>query len=137
MGGVLAHLVHVLLLQDVNLFGGVTPACHLLYDESATSHLMNSWFLHLAFCDSFSTCLCIDGGLLWRLVFQCAPPQLSLLPWPSFHLSVLLPHLPWMLIHPRFLRHPILLSDGDILSVIASDYHFCFISRDETFFPIL
>ena len=78
MGSVLAHLVRVLLLQDMNFFGGVTLACHLLHDESATSHLMNGWFLHLAFCDSLSMYLCIDEGLLWRLAFQCAPPHLSL-----------------------------------------------------------
>ena len=47
MGGVSAHLVRVLLLQDVNLFGGVTLAHHLLYDESVTGHLMNGWFLRL------------------------------------------------------------------------------------------
>ena len=78
MGGVLAHLVCILLLQDVNLFGGVTLAHHLLYDESATGHLMNGWFLHLTFCDSLSTRLHIDEGLLWRFAFQCNPPQLSL-----------------------------------------------------------
>ena len=78
MGGVLAHLVHVLLLQDVNLFGGITLAHHFLYDESATGCLMNGWFLRLAFCDSLSMCLCIDEGLLWRFVFQCDPSQLSL-----------------------------------------------------------
>ena len=71
MGSVSAHLVCILLLQDMNLFGGVTPAYHLLYDESATGHLMNSWFLHLAFCTSLSTCLHIDEGLLWRFSFQC------------------------------------------------------------------
>ena len=137
MGGVLAHLVCIILLQDVNLFGGVTPAHHLLYDKSATGHLANSWFLRLAFCNSFSTCLCLDEGLLWRFVFQCAPPQLSLLPRPSFCLSISLLYLSQMLFHPRLLCHPILLSDGDALSVIASDHHFHFISRDETFFPIL
>ena len=78
MGSVLAHLVCVLLLQDVNLFGGLTPACHLLYDKSATGCLTNGWFLCLTFCDSFSMCLCIDEGLLWRLAFQHTPPQLSL-----------------------------------------------------------
>ena len=39
MGGVLAHLVCILLLQDVNLFWGVTLARHLLYDKSATGCL--------------------------------------------------------------------------------------------------
>ena len=136
MGNVPAHLVHVLPLQDMNLFGGITPAYHLLYDESVTSRLANGWFL-LTFCDSFSMRLCVDEGLLWRLAFQCAPPRLFLLPQPSFHPSVLLPYLPQMLIHPRFLHCLILLLDGDTLSVIVSDHHFHFISRDETFFPIL
>ena len=137
MGGVLAHLVRILLLQDMNLFGRVTLAHHLLYDKSATGHLANSWFLCLIFCNSLSMCLCVDEGLLWRLVFQCTPPQLSLLPQLSFRLSVLLLYLSQMLFHPRLLCCPILLSDGNTLSVIASDHHFCFISRDGMFFPVL
>ena len=42
-----------------------------------------------------------------------------------------------MLDHPRCLRRPIFLSDSDVLSVIASDHHFHFVLRDETFFPVL
>ena len=38
-----AHLVHILPFQDANLFSGMTPAHHLLYDESVTSHLVSSW----------------------------------------------------------------------------------------------
>ena len=78
MGGVSTHLIYLLLLQDVNLFWGVTLARHLLYDESATGHLVNGWFLHLTFCDSLSMCVHVDGGLLWRLAFQCNPPHLTL-----------------------------------------------------------
>ena len=136
MGGVSAHLVCILLLQDMNLFWGVTSARHLLYDESATGCLMNGWFLCLAFCNSLSTCLCVDEGLLWRFAFQCAPPQVSLLPWQSFCPSILLLYLSWMLFHPR-LHHPILLSDSDTLSVIMSNHHFHFILRDKTFFLVL
>ena len=120
----------------MNLFGGVTLTHHFYYDESATSHLTNSWFL-LTFGNSFSMRLCVDEGLLWRLAFQRAPPKLSLLPWLLFWLSISLPYLPQKLIHPRFLHCPILLSDGNAMSVIVSDHHFHFISRDKMFFPIL
>ena len=59
MGGVAAHLVRVLLLQDVNLFGGLTLTHHFLYDKSVTGRLMSSWS-PLAPGTSFSTHLCVD-----------------------------------------------------------------------------
>ena len=80
MGGVLAHLVHVLLLQDMNPFGGITPACHLLYDKSVTSHLMNSWFLHLAFCDSLNMFM-----RWWRFAMEVCISM-----WPSSALLITL-----------------------------------------------
>ena len=104
----------------MSLFGGLAPARHFLYDESATSRLMSGWSLLIP-GTSFSMHLCIDQGLTGR-------PAFSSLLWLSFPL----PFLPQMLVHPRCLHHPIFLSDGNVLSVIVSDHHFHFISRDET-----
>ena len=105
MGGIVAHLVHVLLSSDVSLFGGLAPTCHFLYDGSVTSRLMSGWSLLV--CDtSFSMHLCIDLGLTGR-------PAFSSVLRPRF----LLPFLPRMLDHPRCLHRPIFLLDGNMLSV--------------------
>ena len=109
----------------MSLFGGLAPTRHFLSDGSATGRLTSGWSL-LVPSTSFSTHLCVDLGLTGRPVFS------SVL-WPR----ILLPFLPWMLDHPRCLHHPIFLSDGNVLSVITSNHHFCFISRDQMFFPIL
>ena len=69
MGNVPAHLAHVLLLQDVNLLGGITLACHLLYDESATGCLTSGWSLHLIYYTSLSMLSHVGVGLLWS--FMC------------------------------------------------------------------
>ena len=109
----------------MSLLGGLAPTHHFLYNESATGHLASGWPL-LVPDTSFSMHLCVDLGLTGR-------PAFSSVLWPRIPLTF----LPWMLDHPRCLRHPIFLSDGDVLSVIASDHHFHFILRDETFFPVL
>ena len=109
----------------MSLFGGLAPTRHFLYDGSVTGRLMSGWSL-LVPDTSFSMHLCVDLGLTGRPVFS------SVL-WLRFPL----PFLPQMLDHPRCLRRPIFLSDGDMLSVIMSNHHFRFISRDEMFFPIL
>ena len=70
MGGASAHLVHILLLQDASLFGGITLALHLLYDESATGHLTNGWSLHLTYCASLSLGKGIysqPGNMHWKV----------------------------------------------------------------------
>ena len=74
MGGVSAHLVWILLLQDMNLFGGITPACHLLYDKSVTSHIVNGWFLHLSL-NAFTH--------WWRFVMEVCISM-----WPSSALLI-------------------------------------------------
>ena len=40
-------------------------------------------------------------------------------------------HPSWTRAHPRFLCCPTLLSDSNVLSVIVSNQHFCFISQDD------
>ena len=89
---------------------------------------MSGWSLLIP-GTSFSMHKCVDWGLTGRPALQHASPPFSSL----LQLSFLLPFLPWMLVHPRCLRRPLFLLDGDILRMIASDHHFCFILRDKTF----
>ena len=44
-------------------------------------------------------------------------------------------HLSWTRTHPRFSCHLTLLSDSDVLSVISSNQHICFISVDDMLSP--
>ena len=109
----------------MSFFRGLAPTRHFLYDESVTGRLASGWSL-LVPDTSFSTHLCVDLGLTGRPAFSSVlQPRIPL------------PFLPQMLDHPRCLRRPIFLSEGDVLSVIASDHHFHFVSRDEMFFPVL
>ena len=121
MGSIVAHLVHVLLSQDVSLFEGLALTHHFLYDESTTGRLTSGWSLLIP-DTSFSTHLCVDLGLTGR-------PAFSSMLRPRIPLTF----LPWMLDHPKCLHRPILLLDDDMLSVIASNHHFHFVLRDEMF----